>query len=95
MNMIQKFNAFTWNAKHRVEESVKKAGAFVSKKARGVVTEENGDTNFISIIIILAIVLVVAGIFILFKDQIIGWFNTTTTDFFSTVDGQQDYTTSH
>lgn len=34
---------------------------------------EKGDTNFISIIIILGIVLVVAGIFIFFKDQIVGW----------------------
>lgn len=34
---------------------------------------EKGDTNFISIIIILGIVLVVAALFIAFKDQIVGW----------------------
>lgn len=33
---------------------------------------ERGDTNFISIIIILGIVLLVAGLFIGFKDQIVG-----------------------
>ena len=32
---------------------------------------EQGDTNFISIIIILALVLIVAGLFIGFKDQIV------------------------
>lgn len=33
--------------------------------------DESGDTNFISIIIILGIVVVLAGIFIAFKDTII------------------------
>lgn len=33
---------------------------------------ERGDTNFISIIIILGIVLLVASLFIGFKDQIVG-----------------------
>lgn len=33
--------------------------------------DESGDTNFISIIIILGIVIVLAGIFIAFKDKII------------------------
>ncbi len=32
---------------------------------------EQGDTNFISIIIILAIVILVAGIFIIFRDKIL------------------------
>jgi len=34
--------------------------------------EERGDTNFISILIILAIVVILLGVFIGFKDQIIG-----------------------
>ena len=34
--------------------------------------EERGDTNFISILIILALVVILAGIFIGFKDQIVG-----------------------
>lgn len=33
---------------------------------------DQGDTNFISIIIILAIVIIVAGVFVGFKDRIIG-----------------------
>ena len=37
-------------------------------------SEERGDTNFISILIILGIVILVAGVFIGFKDQIVGGF---------------------
>lgn len=33
---------------------------------------ERGDTNFISILIILGVVILLAGIFIGFKDQIVG-----------------------
>lgn len=35
------------------------------------VQEEEGDTNFISIIVILGIVMVLVGVFAAFKDQII------------------------
>lgn len=35
-------------------------------------SEERGDTNFISILIILGIVILVAGVFIGFKEQIVG-----------------------
>ncbi len=35
-------------------------------------SDERGDTNFISILIILGIVILVAGVFIGFKDQIVG-----------------------
>ncbi len=44
--------------------------------------KENGDTNFISILVVLAIVMVVAGTFIAFKDQIIGWVTDNMPDFF-------------
>lgn len=48
----------------------------VCTKARSImhtaVKDERGDTNFISILIILGIVIIVAGVFIAFKDQIIG-----------------------
>lgn len=40
---------------------------------RSFFNEEKGDTNFISIIIILAIALVVGALFLGFKDQIINW----------------------
>lgn len=47
--------------------------------------KEDGDTNFISIIILLAIAVIVAGVFIAFKDQILGWatniINKVTTGF--------------
>lgn len=33
--------------------------------------DESGDTNFISIIIILGIVIVLAGVFIVFRDKIV------------------------
>lgn len=64
-------------------------------KAKDIIKEENGDTNFISIIIILAIVLLVAVAFMMFKDQIIGWFNGTTDSFFNQADSAASYTTSH
>lgn len=47
--------------------------------------EENGDTNFISIIIILAVVMVVAAIFLGFRTQIVNWVNTTFNSAFSSV----------
>lgn len=36
------------------------------------IRNERGDTNFISILIILGVVILVAGVFIGFKDQIVG-----------------------
>lgn len=41
-------------------------------KVRPKLTDERGDTNFISILIILGIVVVLAGIFIGFKNRIVG-----------------------
>lgn len=60
-------------------------------KAKDIIKEENGDTNFISIIIILAIVLLVAVAFMMFKDQIIGWFNGTTQTFFNQAGSPASY----
>lgn len=45
--------------------------------------DEKGDTNFISILIILGIVLLLAGVFLVFKDQIVTWVGTQVTKFFS------------
>ena len=39
------------------------------------VTEERGDTNFVSIAIVLVIVITVAIAFIALKDQVLGWLN--------------------
>lgn len=38
---------------------------------RDVLHDEEGDTNFISILIILGIVIILAGVFMGFKDQIV------------------------
>ena len=45
-------------------------------------------------IIILAIVLLVAVAFMIFKDQIIGWFNGTTQTFFNQAGKPESYTGS-
>lgn len=37
-----------------------------------VMKDEKGDTNFISILIILGIVIIVAGVFIVYKDKLVG-----------------------
>lgn len=78
-----------------VKSKFGKAKDYLGRKAKSIVKEENGDTNFISIIIILAIVLLVAVAFMIFKDQIIGWFNGTTQTFFNQTDSAASYTTSH
>lgn len=41
------------------------------RKIKNKFLNEDGDTNFISIIVVLAIVLVLAGVFIAFKDTIL------------------------
>ena len=47
---------------------------FFSKAILGMnnaMRNEKGDTNFISILIILGVVILLAGVFIAFKDQIV------------------------
>ena len=90
-NISTKAALFLFDAKSKFG----KAKDYLGKKAKSIVKEENGDTNFISIIIILAIVLLVAVAFMIFKDQIIGWFNGTTKTFFDQTDSAASYTTSH
>lgn len=46
-----------------------------------MMSNERGDTNFISIIIILGIVLIVAAVFIGFKDKIVGLVDTKVQGF--------------
>ena len=60
--------------KNKISEfKVKARNKAIEAYVRGTeaMRNEDGDTNFISIVIILAIVLVVAGIFIGFKDEIV------------------------
>lgn len=49
---------------------------------------EKGDTNFISILVLLGIALALAGVFLVFKDQIIDWVDTNIGDFFSKSGGR-------
>lgn len=44
--------------------------------AKKFLTDEHGDTNFISIAIVMVVVIAVAVVFIGFKDQVIGWFDS-------------------
>lgn len=60
--------------------------AFCAKSAmQKFFKKENGDTNFISIIIILAIVMVVAAIFVGFRTQIVTWVQQTFGSAFNSV----------
>lgn len=55
---------------NKIEEAM---GKLVCKVAESeVVQEERGDTNFISILIILGVVILLAGVFMTFKNQIVG-----------------------
>ena len=62
-NLGKKLNDLAWKAHFKAED--------MKAKAVNAIKNEDGDTNFLSIIIILAIVLVVAVVFISLKDQII------------------------
>lgn len=50
--------------------------------------DERGDTNFISILVILGIALALAAVFLAFKDQVISWVDTNIGDFFSKSGGR-------
>lgn len=58
----------------KIREKMDAAAIAAQTKAEELVkaiSSERGDTNFISILIILGIVVVLAGVFIGFKDQIV------------------------
>jgi len=57
-------------------------------KVAAKLSEERGDTNFLSIIIILVIVLAVATVFILFKDEIMATAEAAFASFQSMFSGQ-------
>ena len=54
-----------------IRRLIEKIQAKVNALRQEVVADEKGDTNFISILIILGIVIILAGLFIGFKDQIV------------------------
>ena len=62
--LTNKLNSLGLKARFKAEAMADRAVSALKK--------EDGDTNFLSIIIILAIVLVVAVVFISLKDKIIG-----------------------
>lgn len=55
--------------KEKIENAMLRAKLAMTRFA----TEERGDTNFVSIAIILVIVITVAIAFIAMKDQVLGW----------------------
>lgn len=52
-------------------------------KFTGFMHDENGDTNFISILVLLGIALALAGVFLGFKDSIMGWVQENISGFAS------------
>lgn len=72
-----KINAIVWKVRSKVNDFL---------------YDEDGDTNFISIIIVLAIVLLMAIVFIAFKDKIVKLVNDTWTKFSTSFGGQETST---
>ena len=50
-------------------------GGMMKAKAEmeSLIWDEEGDTNFISILVLLGISLALAGVFLTFKDQVLAW----------------------
>lgn len=71
--LVAKMNAMMIKAKIKVDEFI---------------NNERGDTNFISILVILGIALALAAVFLAFKDQVIAWVDTNIGDFFSKSGGR-------
>jgi hypothetical protein len=57
-------------------------------KVDSFLNDEKGDTNFISILVLLGIALALAGVFLAFKDQVITWVDTNIGTFFSESGGR-------
>lgn len=55
-----------------MREWLRKKSIAIAVKGQAMLREERGDTNFISILIVLGIVIILAGVFMGFKDQIVG-----------------------
>lgn len=57
---------------------------------RAFLYDENGDTNFISILIILGIVIALAAVFITFRNTITDWVSERMSSFFNDT-GENSY----
>lgn len=73
----------------KIKEWFNKMFAKSKEAVEEIRDNERGDTNFISIVIILVIVMVVAAVFIGFKDQILGAASDTFNDFMDIFSGQK------
>lgn len=73
MKLLNKMNSFVIKTKIKVDSFLH---------------DEKGDTNFISILVLLGIALALAGVFLTFKDQVIDWVTTNIGDFFSRSGGR-------
>ncbi len=81
---MKSFNKLAVKAKIKAENAMK----FAKKEISAFIKEENGDTNFISILVLLGIALALAGVFLAFKDQVLGWVDTNIGSFFSESGGR-------
>ncbi len=75
-----KLNSLAWKAHFKAID--------LKERAKNALKNEDGDTNFLSIIIILAIVLVVAIVFIALKDEILDLVEKAWSDFSTKFTGQ-------
>mgnify|MGYP003370016249 CR=1 FL=1 len=73
MGIIQKADALLLRTKFKINDFL---------------NHEEGDTNFISILVLLGIALALAGVFLGFKDQVLGWVDENIGNFFSQSGGR-------
>jgi len=57
-------------------------------KATLLIREERGDTNFVSILVLLGIALALAAVFLAYKDDVLGWVDTNIAPFFDMSGGK-------
>lgn len=69
--------------REKLDNIIFRAQFAVKNAANNLVEDEKGDTNFLSIAIVLIVVLAVAVAFIGFKDQLLPKFNTAISDLMS------------
>lgn len=77
-----KLNSLAWKAHFKALD--------LKNRAKNVLKNEDGDTNFLSIIIVLAIVLVVAVVFIALKDEILDLVEDAWSKFSEKFSGQDN-----
>jgi len=81
---MNKLNKLAIKAKVKADYMISR----FKNEAIAFVKEEDGDTNFISILVLLGIALALAGVFLAFKDQVLGWVDTNIGGFFGQSGGR-------